>query len=159
MSPTVACCLWVATFNLPRHSWCTGGCKACLLRCPYILCVIHPFPTAWAKCQSIPDCVLQVIGVEPSGANSMAMSLAQGRRVTLSRVDAFADGVAVKQVRDGLCFGTCMRGRMRPFTSGPFGMYVCAVAALTAWLTMPVTEAFKCIGQPSVCCALTSQAL
>lgn len=42
--------------------------------------------------------VLQVIGVEPSGANSMAMSLAQGRRVTLSRVDAFADGVAVKHV-------------------------------------------------------------
>jgi len=42
--------------------------------------------------------VLQIIGVEPSGANSMAMSLAQGRRVTLSRVDAFADGVAVKHV-------------------------------------------------------------
>lgn len=40
----------------------------------------------------------QVIGVEPTGANGMAMSLAQGRRVTLSRVDAFADGVAVKQV-------------------------------------------------------------
>ena len=29
----------------------------------------------------------------------MAMSLARGRRVTLSKVDAFADGVAVKQVR------------------------------------------------------------
>jgi Pyridoxal-phosphate dependent enzyme len=28
----------------------------------------------------------------------MAMSLAHGRRVTLSKVDAFADGVAVKQV-------------------------------------------------------------
>lgn len=41
---------------------------------------------------------IQIIGVEPSGANSMAMSLAQGRRVTLSRVDAFADGVAVKHV-------------------------------------------------------------
>lgn len=41
---------------------------------------------------------IQVIGVEPSGANAMAMSLAQGRRVTLSRVDAFADGVAVKHV-------------------------------------------------------------
>jgi threonine dehydratase len=41
---------------------------------------------------------MQVIGVEPSGANAMAMSLAQGRRVTLSRVDAFADGVAVKHV-------------------------------------------------------------
>jgi threonine dehydratase len=28
----------------------------------------------------------------------MAMSLQQGRRITLSRVDAFADGVAVKHV-------------------------------------------------------------
>jgi hypothetical protein len=28
----------------------------------------------------------------------MAMSLAQGKRVTLSKVDAFADGVAVKSV-------------------------------------------------------------
>ena len=28
----------------------------------------------------------------------MAISLAKGRRVTLSKVDAFADGVAVKSV-------------------------------------------------------------
>ncbi len=41
----------------------------------------------------------QVIGVEPSGANAMAQSLQRGERVALSRVDAFADGVAVKQVR------------------------------------------------------------
>jgi len=41
---------------------------------------------------------LQIIGVEPSGANAMAMSLAKGQRVTLSKVDGFADGVAVKQV-------------------------------------------------------------
>ena len=33
-----------------------------------------------------------------AGANAMAISLARGRRVTLSKVDAFADGVAVKQV-------------------------------------------------------------
>ena len=33
-----------------------------------------------------------------TGANAMAMSLACGERVTLSKVDAFADGVAVKQV-------------------------------------------------------------
>ena len=39
-----------------------------------------------------------VIGVEPSGANAMAQSLAAGRRVTLSKVDGFADGVAVKTV-------------------------------------------------------------
>ena len=41
----------------------------------------------------------KVIGVEPSGANAMALSLQKGERITLSRVDAFADGVAVKQVR------------------------------------------------------------
>ncbi|KAK9824814.1 hypothetical protein WJX81_000970 [Elliptochloris bilobata] len=41
---------------------------------------------------------VKVIGVEPTGANAMAMSLACGERVTLSKVDAFADGVAVKQV-------------------------------------------------------------
>jgi threonine dehydratase len=41
---------------------------------------------------------VQVIGVEPTGANAMAASLARGARVTLSRVDGFADGVAVKRV-------------------------------------------------------------
>ncbi|BDA45868.1 Threonine dehydratase [Coccomyxa sp. Obi] len=41
---------------------------------------------------------VKIIGVEPTGANAMAMSLAAGRRVTLSKVDAFADGVAVKEV-------------------------------------------------------------
>lgn len=41
---------------------------------------------------------VQVIGVEPTGANAMALSLARGRRVSLAKVDAFADGVAVKQV-------------------------------------------------------------
>lgn len=41
---------------------------------------------------------VKVIGVEPVGANAMAQSLAIGERVTLSRVDTFADGVAVKQV-------------------------------------------------------------
>jgi hypothetical protein len=44
---------------------------------------------------------VQIIGVEPTGANAMAMSLAKGARVTLSRVDAFADGVAVKHVGVG----------------------------------------------------------
>ena len=39
-----------------------------------------------------------VFGVEPAGANAMAQSLAAGRRVTLTRVDGFADGVAVKTV-------------------------------------------------------------
>lgn len=38
----------------------------------------------------------QVIGVEPTGANSMTQSLVRGERITLSRVDAFADGVAIK---------------------------------------------------------------
>lgn len=41
---------------------------------------------------------VKIIGVEPTGANAMAMSLAKGARVTLSRVDGFADGVAVKHV-------------------------------------------------------------
>ena len=40
----------------------------------------------------------QIIGVEPAGANAMAMSLAKGARVTLAKVDGFADGVAVKHV-------------------------------------------------------------
>ncbi|KAL4440476.1 hypothetical protein ABPG75_003477 [Micractinium tetrahymenae] len=39
---------------------------------------------------------IQVIGVEPTGANAMAQSLVRGERVTLSKVDAFADGVAIK---------------------------------------------------------------
>lgn len=41
---------------------------------------------------------VSIIGVEPAGANCMALSLREGRRVTLSKVDAFADGVAVKSV-------------------------------------------------------------
>ncbi|KAK2077121.1 hypothetical protein QBZ16_004755 [Prototheca wickerhamii] len=41
---------------------------------------------------------IKVFGVEPAGANAMAQSLARGRRVTLSKVDGFADGVAVKTV-------------------------------------------------------------
>lgn len=35
---------------------------------------------------------IQVIGVEPTGANAMAQSLVRGERVTLSKVDAFAGG-------------------------------------------------------------------
>lgn len=42
---------------------------------------------------------VKIIGVEPVGANAMAISLHEGRRIRLSQVDAFADGVAVKQVR------------------------------------------------------------
>jgi len=41
---------------------------------------------------------VKIIGVEPYGANSMAASLALGRRVTLTKVDTFADGVALKRV-------------------------------------------------------------
>jgi len=41
---------------------------------------------------------IKVIGVEPVGANAMAQSLVLGERVTLSKVDTFADGVAVKHV-------------------------------------------------------------
>jgi threonine dehydratase len=37
---------------------------------------------------------IQVIGVEPSGANALTRSLADGRLVTLDRVDTMADGLA-----------------------------------------------------------------
>ena len=40
----------------------------------------------------------KVIGVEPVDSDAMAQSIAAGRRVTLSHVGLFADGVAVKQV-------------------------------------------------------------
>jgi threonine dehydratase len=40
-------------------------------------------------------------GLEPTGANAMAQSLALGERVVLSCVDAFADGVGVEQVGAG----------------------------------------------------------
>ena len=43
--------------------------------------------------------MLKKVAVVLAGANAMAMSLACGERVTLSKVDAFADGVAVKQAR------------------------------------------------------------
>ncbi len=41
---------------------------------------------------------IKVIGVEPVDADAMCRSLKAGRRVKLSRVGLFADGVAVKQV-------------------------------------------------------------
>lgn len=49
---------------------------------------------------------IKVIGVEPVGANAMAQSLARGERVALSKVDVFADGVAVKYV-GAECFRIC----------------------------------------------------
>src|SRR4051812_42775890 len=42
---------------------------------------------------------IKVIGVQPVESDAMARSLQQGRRVTLSQVGLFADGVAVKRVR------------------------------------------------------------
>ncbi len=39
-----------------------------------------------------------IVGVEPEDADAMSRSLRAGRRVTLSHVGLFADGVAVKQV-------------------------------------------------------------
>ena len=41
---------------------------------------------------------VMIIGVEPVDSDAMTRSLAAGRRVTLSHVGLFADGVAVKQV-------------------------------------------------------------
>ncbi|XP_010933388.1 threonine dehydratase biosynthetic, chloroplastic [Elaeis guineensis] len=41
---------------------------------------------------------VKIIGVEPSDANAMALSLYHGQRVSLEQVGGFADGVAVKVV-------------------------------------------------------------
>ena len=41
---------------------------------------------------------IRIVGVEPEDADAMHRSLRAGRRVTLSHVGLFADGVAVKQV-------------------------------------------------------------
>ncbi|KAF3441756.1 hypothetical protein FNV43_RR15671 [Rhamnella rubrinervis] len=41
---------------------------------------------------------VKIIGVEPSDANAMALSLHHGQRVILDHVGGFADGVAVKEV-------------------------------------------------------------
>jgi len=48
----------------------------------------------------------RMIGVEPEGADSMTQSLAQGQVVTLSSIDKFVDGAAVKQVGQ-LTFDIC----------------------------------------------------
>lgn len=42
--------------------------------------------------------VVKIIGVEPSDANAMALSLYHGERIMLEQVGGFADGVAVKVV-------------------------------------------------------------
>jgi len=49
---------------------------------------------------------IKVIGVEPEGANAMCQSLYRGEIVRLSKVDGFADGVAVRQVGQ-VCFELC----------------------------------------------------
>ncbi|XP_054804237.1 threonine dehydratase biosynthetic, chloroplastic [Prosopis cineraria] len=41
---------------------------------------------------------VKIIGVEPTEANAMALSLHHGQRVILDKVGGFADGVAVKEV-------------------------------------------------------------
>ncbi|MFI4887696.1 MAG: threonine ammonia-lyase, biosynthetic [Burkholderiales bacterium] len=41
---------------------------------------------------------VKIIGVQPEDSDAMARSIAAGRRVTLTHVGLFADGVAVKQV-------------------------------------------------------------
>ena len=51
---------------------------------------------------------VKVIGVEPEGANAMLQSLHHGEICRLSKVDGFADGVAVRQVGD-VCFDLCQQ--------------------------------------------------
>lgn len=41
---------------------------------------------------------VKIIGVEPSDANALALSLHHGQRIMLDQVGGFADGVAVKEV-------------------------------------------------------------
>ena len=41
---------------------------------------------------------VRIVGVEPTDADAMARSLRAGRRVALSHVGLFADGVAVKRI-------------------------------------------------------------
>ncbi|XP_038881616.1 threonine dehydratase biosynthetic, chloroplastic-like isoform X1 [Benincasa hispida] len=41
---------------------------------------------------------VKIIGVEPSDANAMALSLCHGERIILDKAGGFADGVAVKEV-------------------------------------------------------------
>jgi threonine dehydratase len=54
-----------------------------------------------------------------AGANAMAISLARGRRITLAKVDAFADGVAVKQVcTSALGYVACMLESIQGKSSG-----------------------------------------
>ncbi|RRT76439.1 hypothetical protein B296_00007390 [Ensete ventricosum] len=45
-----------------------------------------------------PEIKVKIIGVEPSDANAMALSLYHGQRIMLEHVGGFADGVAVKVV-------------------------------------------------------------
>lgn len=51
---------------------------------------------------------VKVIGVEPEGANAMLQSLYHGEICRLSKVDGFADGVAVRQVGE-TCFALCQQ--------------------------------------------------
>src|SRR5699024_9619697 len=43
----------------------------------------------------------RVVGVEPAGAASMAAALAAGGPVTLTDMDTFVDGAAVRRIGDG----------------------------------------------------------
>jgi threonine dehydratase len=52
----------------------------------------------------------KVIAAEPAGAASLAAALEAGRPVTLSRMDTFVDGAAVKRVGN-LTFSLCARHR------------------------------------------------
>ena len=51
---------------------------------------------------------IKIIGVEPEDSNVLQMSMRAGKRVTLSHVGIFADGVAVKQMGEHT-FAVCKR--------------------------------------------------
>ena len=50
----------------------------------------------------------KIIGVEPEGAPSMSTSIKNKKNTTLSKIDAFVDGAAVKKVGD-LNFAICQQ--------------------------------------------------
>ena len=75
-------------------SWASACCPACLCVTP-VKTKTHP---AVSNRPLRPGELDGKLRAPAAGANAMTQSLAQGRRVALSKVDSFADGVAVKFV-------------------------------------------------------------
>ena len=87
---------------------------------------------------------VKVIGVEPTGSNAMAQSLARGERVSLSYVDGFAGGQSCALARGGCagagdpqpCHAPQMAWRSSTWAPRPFGSAVRCWMGWCSW-TMP----------------------